>query len=161
MGAARHVRPNRTQAGIAETLQAHLAGVVTNDGVVAHQLKEFASGLGRGLELCFVGEFFQEIGLLLSREIEKKLSEFRLASRVDPIDAADELYLRIVTLTDRIGRGPYLPARAHGHAVRHHEVNELGDTGFLGPRTVIRGDNHLGHVLDESVLLRGKEKQLV
>src|SRR6476659_3839243 len=45
MGTPGHFRPDRAQSWITENLQAHLAGVIANDGIVAHQLKEFASGL--------------------------------------------------------------------------------------------------------------------
>ena len=75
--------------------------------------------------------------------------------------ATDESRLRIVDLANRIGRGPDFAARAHCHAVRHHEVNELGDTGILCSRTIIHGDDYLGDVLNEAILLGGKEKRLI
>src|SRR5260370_9812351 len=50
MRAAWHFEPGGAQAGIAERFQPDLGGVVADDGVVTHPLKEFAAPLRRGFK---------------------------------------------------------------------------------------------------------------
>src|SRR5882762_9470577 len=59
MAATRHAGPNHSQTGIAKTFQSDFCRVITDNGVIAHQLKEFTTRFCGGLEFSFVGNFLK------------------------------------------------------------------------------------------------------
>src|SRR5258708_33148369 len=85
MRAAWHFGPGGAQAGIAERFQSDLGGVVADDGVIAHHLKEFAPGFGGGVEVRLIREHCEETLLLVRAAVQKLLAKFRGALCVDPI----------------------------------------------------------------------------
>ena len=46
--------------------------------------------------------------------------------------------------TNRILCRPYFIPRVHCNTVSDHKVDELGHAGFLGARSVVCRNNHLG-----------------
>src|SRR5262249_37106569 len=50
---------------------------------------------------------------------------------------------------------------SHRNTVRHHEVNELGNTRLPGPRRLIFWNDHLGDVLHHLIVLRRKKQRFV
>src|ERR1700731_1126668 len=154
MAATRHRWPNRAQTGIAETLQSDSRRVVAHNRVVPHKLKEFAAALGCWLELRFEGQFLKKARLLFCSALHELTAEFRLAPGIDPIKTEEKAVLRLSTDLDRVLCGAHLASRAHGNAVRNHEVNKLNHAGSLGSRSIIRRNNHFRQALNQLVVLR-------
>src|SRR4051794_35855017 len=88
MRAGRHRRPRNLQAGIAETLETNLGGVIADHCVVAHHLEERPPTLGRRSELGFVRELFEQTVLLFRRAVQEVVLVLRLAARVHPVETA-------------------------------------------------------------------------
>ena len=161
MRAAWHFRPHGAQAGITQTLQTDSAGVIADYRVIADQLKKLSPTLSCRFELRLVGEFLEEAGLLFGCTIKKEFLELRLAARVDPIDARNKLHLRLLALANCVRGRSHLTVRADSDTIRHHEIDEFGNSGFFGTGSVIGRNNHLGEALDQPVLIRCKEQRFV
>ncbi len=157
MSAAGHFRPNGAQAGITEALESNFGGVVTDDGVIAEHLEKFAAGFGGRLEFGFVGEAFEEALLLIRAALQKFMTEFGLASRIDPMQPRDKAMLGVFTGTNRIGGGAEFIAGVDGNTIGEHEVDELGDSGIFGAGSVVGRNNHFGETLDEAELIGVEE----
>src|SRR6185369_17446705 len=136
MGTTGHRGPSNAKAGIADALEADLRGVVPDDGVVAEKLEEFATTFGHGLELRFVGELFEKVFLLIGRAIHEFVPEFGTTARVDPRESGEKAILRFVAGCDGIRRRANFAARADGHSVGNHEIDELGDASIFSARRV-------------------------
>ena len=85
----------------------------------------------------------------------------RLAARVHPLEPGEKSVLRLSPVLHCIVCRTNVAGAADRHAVGDHEVDELGHAGLFGPRRVILRNDHLGEMLDHTVLLRRKEERFV
>ena len=76
-------------------------------------------------------------------------------------EPGEKSVLRLVARFNRVLGRANVARAADGHAIRDHEVDELGDARLLGSGRVIFRNDHLGEMLDHPVLLRRKKQGLV
>ena len=126
------------ETGVVQLLKSDTARIKAHHCVAAHQMEEAAAVLFGGTVLSVIRERLQDVGLLFGREFSKGLAVQCPSMCVQPGEARAELVL-------------------HRGLMRHHEVDELGDTGFARAWAAIRGDDDAGEAFERRVF-RGHEE---
>ena len=128
-----HLVPKHPQTWVTKAFQTNPGRVISRDGVVTHELEEFAALRSLGLILRRKSQFFKKIILLFSRSLEKLYSELILALRVEPSKAGDEAYLHLTACRKFVLSGSHLFARYDRGSLCQHEIDKFSDAGLFAP----------------------------